>query len=221
VDAGAIGGRNPGEKLESMTTETLHERQIDVLREVASIGAGHAATALSQMTGSRIDVEVPTLRVESGEDLDGILGEPSERIAAVLIHMLGDLTGRTVLVLSEGSARRLGEILLNQEPGSVIEFGEMERSVLMEVANILASAQMNSLADFLGMMLIPSVPQLAIDEVVAVRRALLGDRGVTADLAFSIETRFRVQGSETVTGQFIFIPTLASLRIMFDVLRVL
>ena len=29
--------------------------QLDALREVANIGAGHAATALSQMTGSRSD----------------------------------------------------------------------------------------------------------------------------------------------------------------------
>ncbi|MDE3129247.1 MAG: chemotaxis protein CheC, partial [Gemmatimonadota bacterium] len=30
---------------------TLKERQLDALREVANIGAGHAATALSQMVG--------------------------------------------------------------------------------------------------------------------------------------------------------------------------
>jgi len=37
----------------------LKERQIDALREVANIGAGHAATALSQLTNCRIMISVP------------------------------------------------------------------------------------------------------------------------------------------------------------------
>ena len=34
--------------------KSLKPVQVDALREVANIGAGHAATALSQMTGSTI-----------------------------------------------------------------------------------------------------------------------------------------------------------------------
>ena len=35
--------------------------QLDALREVANMGAGHAATALSQMTGGTIMISVPTI----------------------------------------------------------------------------------------------------------------------------------------------------------------
>ena len=41
----------------------LDAKQIDALREVANIGAGHAATALSQMTDARISVSVPHLQI--------------------------------------------------------------------------------------------------------------------------------------------------------------
>ena len=37
----------------------LKALQIDALREVANIGAGHAATALSLMTNRRIMISVP------------------------------------------------------------------------------------------------------------------------------------------------------------------
>ena len=37
----------------------LHALQRDALREVANIGAGHAATALSQLTNRRIMISVP------------------------------------------------------------------------------------------------------------------------------------------------------------------
>lgn len=41
----------------------LKELQFDALKEVANIGAGHAATALSQMTNKKIMISVPEVTV--------------------------------------------------------------------------------------------------------------------------------------------------------------
>src|SRR3989449_3125985 len=41
----------------------LKELQIDALREVANIGAGHAATALSQLTNRKIMISVPQINI--------------------------------------------------------------------------------------------------------------------------------------------------------------
>jgi chemotaxis protein CheC len=199
---------------------TLQERQLDALREVANIGAGHAATALSQMTGSRIDVSVPFLQVAPLEQVPETLGDRNATIAVVLIHVLGDLTGRTLLVLPLECARRLAGILLNRKTGEVTEFGEMERSALMEAGNILSAAHMNALSDFLGLMLLPSVPQLELDQVEAVVSRLLTSQARVGEYAFSIETRFSIRGTEPVTGQFLYLPSFASLRIVFDALRI-
>ena len=83
----------------------LKTLQLDALREVENIGAGHAATALSQMTNRRIMITVPEISVSRLEDVAGLLGKPDEIVAAVLLHMLGDLTGRTLLVFPETAAR--------------------------------------------------------------------------------------------------------------------
>jgi chemotaxis protein CheC len=48
---------------------TLKAIQVDALREVANIGAGHAATALSQMIGQTIMISVPTINVSRLEDI--------------------------------------------------------------------------------------------------------------------------------------------------------
>src|SRR5690606_37550005 len=111
---------------------------------VANIGAGHAATALSQLTGARIDVSVPNLQVTSRERIPQILGPEDQVVAAVLVHVLGDLTGRTVLVLPVASAARLAEILLRRDHGSIEAFDELGESALMEVGNILSAAYMNA-----------------------------------------------------------------------------
>ena len=74
------------------------------------------------------------------------------------MHMMGDLTGRTLVLFPEGSARTLCDILLRRSAGTTGEFGEMEQSGLKEAGNILASAYMNALSDFMGMMLVPRCP---------------------------------------------------------------
>ena len=55
---------------------TLKPNQLDALREVANIGAGHAATALSQMVGSTIMISVPRINVTRLEDVPPVVSEP-------------------------------------------------------------------------------------------------------------------------------------------------
>src|SRR5439155_12671992 len=84
---------------------SLKALQLDALREVANIGAGHAATALSQMTNRTIMIAVPEVNVRPLEEVTDLVGSPDTVIAAVLMHMMGDLTARTLVLFPEGSAR--------------------------------------------------------------------------------------------------------------------
>src|ERR1700745_1225839 len=97
---------------------SLKELQIDALREVANIGAGHAATALSQLTNRRIMIRVPENNVARLEAVPDLLGHAQEVVAAVLMHMLGDLTGRTLLLFPEAVGRRLCDMLLRRPVGT-------------------------------------------------------------------------------------------------------
>src|SRR5690606_4665748 len=112
--------------------------QLDGLREVANIGAGHAATALSQLTNRRITVDVPEIRVVPLESVPELIGKPDEAIAAVVMQVLGDLTGRTVQVFPGATASRLAGILLDRHHVPFPEgFGEIEQSAIREAGNIL------------------------------------------------------------------------------------
>src|SRR5215218_103005 len=146
---------------------SLKAIQMDALREVANIGAGHAATALSHMIGRTIMISVPTINVSRLEDMPPQVAEPEEQAAAVLMHMLGDLTGRTLLVFPRQTAIRLAGLLMRRE-SSGDDFTEMEQSAIKEAGNILSSAYMNALSDFMGMMLLPSPQSLAVDMSTAV-----------------------------------------------------
>jgi chemotaxis protein CheC len=198
----------------------LKELQLDALREVANIGAGHAATALSQMTNRTIMIAVPEVNVRALEDVTDLVGRDDEVMAAVLMHMMGDLTGRTLVLFRADSARALCDILLRREPGTTGEFGVMEQSGLKEAGNILASAYLNALSDFMGMMLVPSVPSLVVDLSAAVLTSAYLNFGHARDFVFCVETAFRVENaSEPLVGHFQLLPDMPSLRAIFDAIR--
>ena len=198
----------------------LKELQLDALREVANIGAGHAATALSQMTNRTIMIAVPEVNVRALEDVTDLVGSGDEVMAAVLMHMMGDLTGRTLVLFQADSARALCDILMRREPGTTREFGVMEQSGLKEAGNILSSAYMNALSDFMGMMLLPSVPSLVVDQAGAVLTTAYLNFGHDRDYVFCVETEFNFLDSPVqIRGHFLLLPDLASLRAIFDAIR--
>ena len=199
----------------------MHMLQRDALREVANIGAGHAATALSQLTHRTIMISVPAVNITALEDVPELLGRADDVIAAVLMHMMGDLTGRTLVVFPEQSALLLCDILLKRTHGTTKNFAEMEQSGLKEVGNILSSAYMNALSDFMGMMLVPSVPSLAIDLCGAVLTSTYMNFGYARDYVFCVETEFLFEDPTLqIRGHFLLLPDLASLRAIFDAIRV-
>jgi chemotaxis protein CheC len=197
----------------------LQAIQLDALREVSNMGAGHAATALSQMTNTRIMINVPRLQVVPLEEVPDVVGNPDQVVAAVLMHMLGDLTGRTLLIFPRNAAMRLAEILLHREPGTAHVFGELEQSAIKEAGNILSAAYMNALSDFMGLMLLPSVPSLVIDLLGAVLTTAYTNFGHERDVVFCIQTEFSMDSDQTVAGQFLLLPDLESLQIILRSIR--
>ncbi len=198
----------------------LKALQLDALREVANIGAGHAATALSQLTDRRIMISVPKITIAGLEDVSDVIGDTNEVVVAVLMHMLGDLTGRTLFMVPEGNAKLLCDLLLRREPGTSKEFGEMEVSSVKEAANILGSAYMSALSDFMGMMLLPSVPSLEIDRAGAVLTTAHLGFGRDRDFIFCVETDFHfTEAGRKLKGHFLLMPDMASLKAILDAIH--
>jgi chemotaxis protein CheC len=96
----------------------------------------------------------------------------------------------------------------------------MEQSGLKEAGNILASAYLNALSDFMGMVLVPSVPSLVVDLSGAVLTTAYLNFGHERDFVFCVETSFRVEGSaDLLQGHFLLLPDMPSLRAIFDAIR--
>jgi chemotaxis protein CheC len=200
---------------------SLKPNQLDALREVANIGAGHAATALSTMTGGTIMISVPTINIARLEEVPPQISGPEEPVAAVLMNMLGDLTGRTLLVFPKPTAIRLSELMLRRPAGSSKDLGELEQSAIKEAGNILSGAYMNALSDFMGLMLLPSPPSLAIDMSTAVLTTAYLQFGSDKDYVFCVESEFYMKDiGEHLRGFFLLLPDMASLQAILRAIKV-
>ncbi len=200
---------------------SLKALQLDALREVANIGAGHAATALSQMVGGTIMISVPRINIQRLDAVAPLVSDPDEPVAAVLLHILGDLSGRTLLVFPKSAALLLAEVMLRRPRGSSSELGELEQSAIKEAGNILSSAYMNALSEFMGMLLLPSPPALAVDMSAAVLTTAYLQFGTSRDYVFCVESDFMLKDeAQGLRGFFLLLPDPASLQAILRAIRV-
>jgi len=199
----------------------LRHLELDALREVANIGAGHAATALSQLTNRRVMIDVPNIEICAIEEAAAAVGNENGVVAAILMQVLGDLTGRSLMMFEKRCALQLVDMLLGRESGVTHILGEIERSTLKETANILTGAYLNGLSTLLGLMLIPSVPSLAVDVCGAVLSTSYLNFGKERSIVIVLDTRFRFDPGDTgMSGHFVLLPDAASLKVILRAVRV-
>lgn len=200
--------------------QTLSENQIDALAEVGNIGAGHAATALSQLIKKKIMISVPSVKVIRTQEIDSLLGDPNTLVAGVIMNVLGDITSKILLLLTRESALNLVDMLLQNKPGSTKVLSEVGNSAIKETGNILAGAYMNSLNEFLGLMLLPSVPNLVFDMASAIFSSLSdGFDGMSSHI-LSIETQFSEANEKEIKGYLLLIPDVPSVKVLLSSIRV-
>src|SRR3954470_1740389 len=94
-------------------TTLLSTARLDALREAANIGAGHAATALSTLTATRIMISVPMVNVVPPGDFVPEIA-PGVEVIAVHMEMSGDISGRTIFLLAVHAGLRLAERMLRR-----------------------------------------------------------------------------------------------------------
>jgi chemotaxis protein CheC len=202
----------------------LNSTHLDVLKEVGNIGAGHSATALSQLLNRRIDMEVPDVQIISFNDLMAVVGGIENIVASIFLEITGDVSGSMFVILSLEEAGTLVREVLNDGSVSFFTppFSDLSLSALGEIGNILAGSYLSSLSDFTKLQIIPSVPGLSIDMAGAVIANGLVEVSHSSDSAIMIDTVIYDDCGQAppFKGHCLVIPDPASLSTIFSALGV-
>ena len=146
--------------------------QSDAIQELGNIGAAHAATTLSQMLGSTIEMSVPAVTIVDLSHLADYMGE--ESAAMVAFELQGDIAhgGYILFYITRESAIRMTNTMLGLTETNR-PLSEMDESALLEVGNIMVSAFLDATAELLGFVMLPSPPSLTIDMAHAAMQSLI------------------------------------------------
>lgn len=196
----------------------LSDLQLDAIKEVGNIGAGHAATALSQLIDKKILIAVPKVLCLPLARVVDLVGGNQALVAGVTMHVLGDVSAKIVLILPRQSALQLAGLLTKQEAGERQTLTMLEHSAIKEAGNILAGAYLNALTEFLGLLLLQSVPQLVFDMAEAVVHELSKGLPSSAEV-ICIETEF-MESQRVIQGYFFLMPDKLSLDIILRAIQV-
>ncbi|MTV48646.1 CheY-P-specific phosphatase CheC [Heliobacillus mobilis] len=192
---------------------SLSPMQMDALREVGNVGAGNAATALSQMVQKAIDMKVPALGVVPFDQVADRMGGPESLVAGVYLRVEGKAPANLLFVLPIDSAKALVDMLMGLPTGTTEEIGEIQESALKEVGNILAGTYLNALSMFTQITFEQSVPALAMDMAAAIISVVLATIAEVGDHALLLSTEF-VGESEAIEGSLFLIPEEGSLELI-------
>ena len=192
----------------------LGERGMDALRELFNIGAGSAATSLSQMLGGeRVSVEVPDVTTLPTRELGTALDTKSKVLCAVGFTISGGMEARLLLVFDENSAGRLAAVLLGRpqpNDGEKYDFDSASRSALDETGNIVASSFVSGLGKLTKRRIMPSIPSSGLADGKTVMGSVLESLGVAADETLVCRTDMTTRGTR-IHGHLLLLPERRSL----------
>ncbi|MFH1577801.1 MAG: chemotaxis protein CheC [Candidatus Omnitrophota bacterium] len=191
--------------------------QLDLLKEIGTIGAGRAATALAELIAARVEISVPQTSLVSLEQIPDILGGAEQLFFVLDIGFEGDIKGRMFLLFLPKEARRLSSILIGKTPEEIDFNDDLFKSALKESANILCGSFISALAELTGMRIGSSVPSLAMDMVGAILDFIFIQIAETAEEALYIKTDLKIKGLQ-FDGFFLFFPYAESLFSIFNAL---
>lgn len=196
-----------------MKPEHLSALQIDALRELGSIGAGHAATALSQLLDHPVEITVPEVKLVPVSDVPMLFGGPETLVGAVYTRLLGDISGGMLFIAPRDAMLTLVDLLRSREPGTTKSMNAEEEALATHTGSILISAYLSAIARMADLSLLPSLPAFAFDMMGAILEVATVDIGMKADTAVLVLTSF-IDERAVVDAALFYIPAPDSLEVI-------
>jgi len=186
---------------------------MDFLKEIGNIGAGNAATSLSNMLSKRIEMNVPKVSLLDYNDIVDSIGGAENVLVGVLIGFEGDIEGLILFLLKKEFVHLVLNSLMGTELKGFEEIGELELSALSEISNIMVSSYVNSISTLTNMKINITTPSLNIDMAGALLDAVTAEFAEVADKVVFIKEKYYYQ-NETAHSYMLLLPTMSSLKIL-------
>lgn len=187
----------------------LSELQIDTLTEIFNIGAGRAASSLSEIVGDQVMLSVPRVQLYQSSEINAdVLSLNSPRLGAVKQHFSGPFNADAMLLFTEERALEIVHDMMGSQV-SIEDVAEFEQEAMCELGNIILNACLSSMADILELTLDSSLPVYSVGETNAVLQQIILDANQPIMLVLHIDLAIEKRHSQ---GYLVFLLSSSSLQ---------
>ncbi|MBR5579210.1 MAG: chemotaxis protein CheC [Lachnospiraceae bacterium] len=191
-----------------ITIGSMSSQYYDVLKEIGNIGAGNATTALATLLQSKIDMGMPEVRLLKFSEIGQLLGGEEQVMAGVYLAIEGDINGSIMFLVKEEVAMHLIRKMLGDMTSDTM--GDMEKSALKEISNIITGAYLSAMSSMTNLSIIPSIPDLCIDMAGAILSVPAIEFGQLGDEMLLIQSQ--IYDTVAIDGFFIMVPDMESYK---------
>jgi chemotaxis protein CheC len=198
----------------------INSVQLDALREIGNIGAGHAATSLSGMINQKVMIDVCRADLMNVTDMGRIFNQVQGDILDIQLGFSGRIKGSIHYVMSKEGALDFMD-MFKAGPDSIDKKSTaIDLTDLNERGSRLLTAYLNAISDLAQFSLVAASPAARYAHVVSCASEILSKQHDAAHkMVFCIETAFIAVGKK-VTVYFLFLTDQQGFELIFKHLGV-
>ncbi len=184
----------------------MEDNELTEWSDLIGKAIANAMSSLSKMIGQEIEVSSFGLRRTAVTQMAQLMGGAERVSVSVYVAVSGAADGHMMLINDPEMACGFVDMMMMQPPGTTSNLGELERSALGELGNVVGTSFLNVLADSVGISLHPSPPTVLTDMTGALLDIVAADTQLRKDYALVAETSFRAE-DRSIHGKFFVVPS--------------
>ncbi len=174
--------------------------------DLARKGSYTAVSGLSQMVNKEFKIVAMNVEEITARNASSLVGQADEKIVGIYLLFSGNNSGQLLLAFKPEIAYELVDMALGNESGVTQSIGEMERSTLGEMGNIVGTFFLNGVAEGTGLTLMPSPPAVVEDMAGALLDSVLAEAFEKSDSIYAVKLLF-CSSTKQFDGRFLVFPT--------------
>lgn len=197
----------------------LDAMHLDALREIGNIGSGNAATSLSSMLNTPVEIEVPNISLINYDHVSQYLGGKDRKVIGLALGLEEDIEGVMLHVVQPKFASRIINAFYPKEIHTLEDINEMDLSAVKETSNITTAAYVNSMATMTDTFINITPPIEYLDTVENVLKHASDRFDAIGHQVIYIDENLYI-GDTEIKSSMILILQIDSLKKLFDKLGI-
>ena len=197
----------------------LDAMHLDALREIGNIGSGNAATSLSSMLNTPVEIEVPNISLINYDIVSQYLGGKDRKVIGLGLGLEADIEGVMLHLVQPKFASRIINAFYPKEIHTLEDINEMDLSAVKETSNITTAAYVNSMATMTDTFINITPPIEYLDTVENVLKHASDRFDAIGHQVIYIDENLYI-GDTEIKSSMILILQIDSLKKLFDKLGI-